>query len=165
MNLKKAHQTEGRRDKVMQLSRQGYSDLKIARMIGFPRAVVQNDIKTRLEAHIKLHDDTAKIRAMTINRLEALLQVWSVEAQHDKVALKCTLQIIDKIARYAGVAPAQTMEVRHSGLVESKSKNTVRIEFVEAEKKTIIEGDSVEVVEREPLSADVVNDEVPVESS
>ena len=164
--IKKQSQIEGRRDKIMELTMQGYSEHEIAKMIGFAQSTVERDIKVRLQMHAKYHHDTTRVRMITINRLENLLKRWWTAAGSDPIALKNCLEIVDKIARFSGVAPAQKMELNHTGAIESKIEKKVRVEFVETDKKTIINGDSVEIVERASLPAESVSEDLAlVESS
>lgn len=147
---------EDRRDKVMELARQGHSENEIALAVGVSQPTVNRDIKKRIELCAKNHADSGKVRTLTINRLEALLQKWWEEAGRDSVALKNCLEIIDKIARFSGVAPAQKMEVAHSGQIDGQVQKTLRVEFVDSGCKTVINGDSVEVDEQNDL---LVSDE------
>ena len=106
---------EDRRDKVMALARMGFSQRAIAKELGYSVGAVNRDIRKRLSDHAKTHEDTGKVRTMTVLRYEQLLSRWSHKADEDPKIIPYIITLVEKIAQYSGVAPAQALDVTSMG--------------------------------------------------
>ena len=118
---------QDRRDQVMALARAGMKQRDIAKRLNMSLGTVNRDIRIRIREHVRDHEDTDAVRAMTIARFESFLVKWTTPAANDPVALQRVITLIEKIAQYSGVAPKQSMDITSDGKPLTAGPITVQL--------------------------------------
>ena len=103
VSLGKRQEIEDRRDKVMALARAGASTREISKKLGVSAVTVSRDWRRRIEENAKGCEDTAKLRAAEIDRLDTLMKAWWGMALQDLAALREVRALIELRAKFLGL--------------------------------------------------------------
>ena len=116
---------ETRRYQMLELTKAGHSEKKIAEQLGVAKSLVNREMKRLLGDLARSATKTADlVRALQMERYEALLsRYWLLAMQGDAAAALMVLKIMKQIDKINGIIPDRPL----ISMVDNRSKLQVKI--------------------------------------